>query len=86
MATYTINTNAAEEAAIAWAVARVNVQRAADGKPELTKAELLDFFVRQQVTPAAAQMREDEDGAVSAAFKAASQAKRQQAKTVLGLS
>lgn len=86
MAAYTITTNAAEESVIAWFLPRVNAQRAVDGKPAVTAAQLLDYFVREQLLAAAAQFKDDEDRSVSAAFGTATAAKRQQVKAALGVS
>ena len=85
MATFTITTTAAEDATLAFALPLVNAQRLADGKPPFTTADLVDFFVRQQVMAYRQGMLDDETTRVRAAFEAAPAAKRQQVKTVLGV-
>ena len=85
MASFPITTNAIEDAVIAFALPQINAERALNGKPPFTAADLIDYFVREQLKAYYAAQLDAENTQVCDAFEAATPAKRNQVKTVLGL-
>ena len=88
MATYTIDTSAAEEKGLAFVVAERNAQRAAENPPKapLTNAEYIDqILVRRSLLAFRDQMKAAEANAISAAYDAANNATQNAVKSALGL-
>ena len=88
MATYTIDTSAAEEKGLAFVVAERNAARAAENtpKPALTNAEYLDqILVRRSLLAFRDQMKAAEAKSVGAACDAANNATQNAVKAALGL-
>lgn len=88
MATYTINTSAAEEKALSFKVAEKNAERAAETppKPALTNAEYLDnILVRRSLLAFKDMMDKAEGSAVEGKYLAATNSVQNQVKALLGL-
>ena len=88
MATYTVTTNAKEEAVIAWDLARRNAERAAEIPPKApwTAADYVDtILVRRNLKSRQSQMEQDDAARVATAYAAATNATQTTVKTALGL-
>ena len=88
MATYTIETSAAEEKGLDYVVAKRNAARAAENppKPALTNAEYLDnILVRRSLKAFNEERKADEAKAVGTAYDKATNATQNQVKALLGL-
>lgn len=88
MATYTIETSAAEEKGLNYVVAKRNAARAAEvpPKPALTNAEYLDnILVRRSLKAFNEERKQDEAKSVGTAYDAATNATQNQVKALLGL-
>ena len=88
MATYTIETSAAEEKGLDYVVAKRNAARAAEvpPKPALTNAEYLDnILVRRSLKAFNDERKQDEAKSVGTAYDAAKNATQNQVKAILGL-
>lgn len=88
MATYTIDTSAAEEKGLDYVVAKRNAERAAENppKPPLTNVEYIDqILVRRSLKAFNEQRKADESSAVGAAYDAANNATKNAVKAALGL-
>lgn len=88
MATYTIETSAAEEKGLDYVVAKRNAARAAEvpPKPALTNAEYLDnILVRRSLKAFNDGRKQDEAKIVEAAYDAATNTTKNQVKALLGL-
>lgn len=88
MATYTIDTSAAEEKGLDYVVAKRNAARAAENppKPALTNAEYLDnILVRRSLKAFNEERKQDEAKSVESAFDTASNNTQNQVKALLGL-
>ena len=88
MATYTIETSAAEEKGLDYVVAKRNAARAAEAppKPALTNAEYLDnILVRRSLKAFNKERKQDEAKSVGTAYDEATNATQNQVKAILGL-
>ena len=88
MATYTIDTSAAEEKGLDYVVAKRNAARAAETppKPALTNAEYIDNILVRRSLKAFNEERKAEDAkAVGTAYDEATNATQNQVKALLGL-
>lgn len=88
MATYTIDTSAAEEKGLAFVVAERNAQRAAETppKPPLTNAEYVDqILVRRSLIAFNQQRKAAEAKQVGDAYGEADSATKNAVKSALGL-
>ena len=88
MATYTIDTSAAEEKGLDYVVAKRNAARAAETppKPALTNAEYLDdILVRRSLKAFNDERKREDAAAVGTAYDAATNATKNQVKALLGL-
>lgn len=85
MALLQYTTTADEDAAIAWATARGNASRAAQGLPTKTAAEYFADLVRSALASYATQRAEADAAKVADAYKAADAAKQASVKTTLGV-
>lgn len=88
MATYTIDTSAAEEKGLNYVVAERNAQRAAENppKPPLTNAEFIDqILVRRSLVAFNQQRKAAEAKQVGDAYGEADSATKNAVKSALGL-
>jgi hypothetical protein len=88
MATYTIDTSAAEEKGLNYVVAERNAARAAEvpPKPALTNAEYLDqILVRRSLLAFRDQMKAAEAREIKDAYEAANNATQASVRAALGL-
>ena len=88
MATYTIETSAAEEKGLDYVVAKRNAARAAEvpPKPALTNAEYLDnILVRRSLKAFNEERKRDDAAGVGSAYDAATNNTKNQVKAILGL-
>lgn len=88
MATYTIDTSAAEENGLDFVVAERNAQRAAENppKPPLTNAEFIDQILVRRSLVAFNQQRKAADAKIVAdAYGEANNATQNAVKSALGL-
>lgn len=88
MATYTIDTSAAEEKGLDYVVAKRNAARAAENppKPALTNAEYLDNILVRRSLKAFNDERKAEDAkSVGTAYDAATNKTQSDVRALLGL-
>ena len=88
MATYTIDTSAAEEKGLNYVVAERNAQRAAENppKPPLTNAEFIDqILVRRSLVAFNQQRKAAQAKQVGDAYGEADSATKNAVKSALGL-
>lgn len=88
MATYTIETSAAEEKALAYVVAKRNSARAAEVPPKdpLTNTQYLDnILVRRSLLSFKAEMEQEEQKQIADAYAQASNQTQATIKSTLGL-
>ena len=86
MATYTVTTNANEERAIAWLLAKENANRVEAGQSTITAEQLVDGIVRRVLISGLRDVRADDADRVRRAYDAANNATQASVKTTLGVS
>lgn len=85
MASYTITTTNAQEAAIGLRLQRVNAKRAADGLASWTAQELIEDLVAEPIRRMLHEYRKNELDSVANGFDAATTNVKNQIRTLLGL-
>lgn len=88
VATYTVNTNARQDAGLAAYRAEINADRAAQTPPlgPLTLAQVADALFGRMLAARADRADEDERNTLKDAYQAATPATKAQVKSLLGVS
>lgn len=86
MPSYTINTNARDESALAKTLAKVNADRALNSLAPMTLSELAQRVFADNLAGYAKQADDEEVSAIAAAYLAASNGTKTAVKAQLGVS